>query len=506
MSLLDMIIRWLTPRRTAASPGRAHAGVPPIDVQAVIDRLDLEGEGRRLGAAGIPAPDARALTGPELKAMALVEAYRHDVAEAAKARLLLLDEGIARCDATQDVNRALQAGDEFERRASTLMSSAEAQLRGLAAHAARARQQLDDFRQRAGLARDPVVHGVLWSAIRWMLLALAVMLEAGLNAALFAQGLDSGLLGGFFMAGLLAFVNVAIAFLLGRYMVRYAFHARPLPRLAGGLAWAAAAGLIAFLGLGIAQVRDALNADLKDPAVVALAALQGANRFQLHDVFSYALWLVSGIFGLVALLDGLFAVDLYPGYTRVAVAAMDAQAAFDEGVAEVGDALEALREAALAQVERTAGEVAGRVAALASLVGDKREAANRLGNGLREADLALRAVLGAFRSANEMARPAGTPRPAWFDEPPPLSPLRLPDFAPASDQAILEAQRALVNGFLQQVEAIRSRIQAAYVQSFDHLKPLGVHFSATPAASGEPALSPGTPAPTTTTPPLPSAP
>ena len=121
-----------------------------------------------------------------------------------------------------------------------------------------------------------------------------------------------------------------------------------------------------------------------------------------------------------------------------------------------------------------------------SLVNDKRQATARLATALRDADQVQAALLGRFRTENELHR-RGVPRPVYFDMPPDphgARPLQLPEPNVAADEANLASQRAQLQALLADEQAIRGRIQAAFNQQFDQLTPLGAHFQAGTAGKG----------------------
>ena len=87
----------------------------------------------------------------------------------------------------------------------------------------------------------------------------------------------------------------------------------------------------------------------------------------------------------------------------------------------------------------------------------------------------LDALLRQFRTENEYSR-NGLPRPKYFDSKPALIPLPFPDFSTDDDRQELTIQTALVNSLLAEVQDIRARIQKAFNEQFDLLKPLGAHY------------------------------
>src|SRR4029077_17292735 len=105
-----------------------------------------------------------------------------------------------------------------------LLGEREALLRELHEAAASARAELGAFVARNRLARAPDYPGPAGRTLLAGLLVLMVVLEGLANAFFFAAGVESGLLGGFVYAALFAAINVALAYLVGKYGVRELAH------------------------------------------------------------------------------------------------------------------------------------------------------------------------------------------------------------------------------------------------------------------------------------------
>jgi len=137
--------------------------------------------------------------------------------------------------------------------------------------------------------------------------------------------------------------------------------------------------------------------------------------------------------------------------------------------------LEELKNEELRVIDETLRKSQSDLAVFATLLDDKRTASLRLMTALRDADNSLDAVLHNFRTENEVYR-KGIPRPSYFDKSPTLRPLKLPEFDTSVNEAELKGYQKEVDSFLEEVEDIRGRIQAAFNQQFDILKKLDTHF------------------------------
>jgi hypothetical protein len=97
MSLLQREWGWLTQARQR-NGGKAHPDLNPYDVKRLVEELNLKAEARRLGEAGVPAPDATRPGGAEAEAIQRVDRVRQDYVDWAAVRLSVLNERLEKTD------------------------------------------------------------------------------------------------------------------------------------------------------------------------------------------------------------------------------------------------------------------------------------------------------------------------------------------------------------------------------------------------------------------------
>lgn len=473
MGFFSKLVGWFTSGSTSAQK-KAHPDLRPIDVQKLSQELDLQAHAKRLGEAGVPAPDAVLPSGPEQAVIQRVEKARQDYVDWAVLRLGVLNQNISKEDITQDLNRARQADQEFGRKASTLLAEKDSLLRSLAETARSRSLELRAFKAENGLTRDAHYPEGGQLALRWSLLAFLVVVEGIANAGFFAQGVTTGLIGGAIYAMSFAALNVGVAFVFGLFLVRYRAHRSVFLAFLGWLGVLLAFTFIITVSLGIAHFRDALTADMTSPAAAALTTLKGAP-LQLRDLMSWGLFGISLMFGVGALVDGLYLDDLYPGYGPVYRKARQAVDDYEDELSAMREELEELKDEELSLLDKTIKRAEISVRSFAGLVEDKKSAQSRLQTAFHDADNALNALLHEFRTENEVAR-RGRARPSYFDKPPQLNSVVVPNFEIEKNQEDLQRQERSFHKLLQEFEDIRGRIQAAFNQQFDRLKPLDVQF------------------------------
>lgn len=473
MGVLRNIWDWLTSSGRTRR-GDRHIELYELNVGQLARDFDLERKATELGTSGMPAPTAVELSGPESTIIQHVDRARHDFVEWGSRRVGVLKAEIARCDVTASVNRARQADAEFARRASSEIAEQETLVRKLRLRAMDESKQLKHFQQRHALDRDARVPTRSKVFLTYALVSLLVIVEAAANAFFFAQGVDFGLIGGFVYAALFAVINVVVAFLLGKYLVGFVFHHKLWGKLIGLVGSVLAIVAMVSVALLIAHMRDAIGLGGDEPAKLALATLKSAT-FELRDVNSWFLMAVSIFFALIALFDGLYSNDLYPGYGRRFASAEEAVDEYREELDALRGQLADLKTQALGDLESNVEASRVAIVRLDERINEKRTAELRLSGAILSATRAMDALLHVFRSHNERHRD-GAPVPAYFNTTPTLETLRLPDFDLESDGEFLRTQQAQLVVLLSEVEPLRARIQAAFNRQLDSFKPLGEHF------------------------------
>lgn len=474
MAFLRRFWTWLT-TATAGKPKKGHPDLYPIEIDKLAKELNLAFEAKRLGEAGLPAQDSQSLCGPESAIVQRVEKIRQDYVDWAVLRLNILSGDMQRRNVTQEVNRARQADHEFGRKAGGMMAQKYSLLRSLGDAARKQQSELDEFRKMNLLTRSARIPTSGESYFQYAVLLLFVVLEGAINASVFAKGLDTGLLGGFVEALLLAMINVAVAFLFGKFAIRYMNHVQPAVKAAGFFAFAFSLVVMVVVAFGIGHYRDSLTLQSSAPAKAALDALLN-NTFHLADIWSWGLLVCTIVFGLLSLFDGLATSDLYPGYGAITLHTQSAIEDYEEEINILRGDLDALKDRELEELDETVKNSQASVAAYGGLIEDKKLAFARLSTALRDADHSLDALLRKFRTENELHR-KGVKRPDYFNVMPSLTPIRLPDFSVEGDLAVLNDQRTQVAALLADVQNVRAGIQTAYNQHYNQVQPLDSHFS-----------------------------
>lgn len=474
MRILQWFKEWATKSKRSTEMPR-HPDLHPINVSKITQELNLLEDAKRLGQGGIPASDAKDLTGPESAALQVIETYRQGYLVWAVARMNILSMDLGKINIEAALNRALNADKEFERKAAGLLSDRHSDIQTLKNAATRATKELEDFKASNGLTTLAQWPAGTTAFMWYSMVVLLVVFEGILNAGFFAQGLNSGLLGGLTYAGVLALINVGIAFIFGKWVVRNLNHIKLAQKIGGALGLFLALGLIVLVGLSIAHFRDAMTAESVAPPISAFEALK-TSPFQLRDILSWGLFILSITFGVIGLADGYKTDDPYPGYGKISRRTQQVVDDFEAEIEDLREQLEELKNEELESLEEALKSSQADLAVYKSRIEEKEAAAIRLSTALQNAENALAALLRSFRNENELYR-QGLARPAYFDTLPAMKELPFPDFSSEADRVAHAAHAVHVQRLINEMEQIRARIQDAFNHQYDLLKPLGTHFT-----------------------------
>ncbi len=474
MKLRDALKKWLF-APAVARRASLRLELYPLDVDAIARELELQEEARKLAQVNLPSLEQSVVSAAEAKVTQRVEKARRDYLEWASARLGHLNELLSRSDVTRPISEAAGAHKEFERTASKHLAENASLVDELAAKAKTSERELEAFRERNRLERAARYPEGSASFLRYCLLALMIVFEGALNSFFFSQGLDSGLLGGFIYAAVLATLNLGAAFIIGKMGIPFVLHRRPALRALGMVAIAAALFCMMSAGLTIAHFRDALTAEIAEPAEAAWNALRD-SPFHLRDISSWLLFAISVAFAMAALFDGLFSDDVYPGYGTHDRRARGGRDDYLDQLQEIREELEQMKNESLEAFDEQLERIEAGIARYESLMADKQSTAIKLKAALANAENCLDALLKTFRDANALGR-TDEARPRYFDSRASLPRLVLPDFDAARDASALARQRALAGGLLGEAPSIRAAIQAAFNSQYDMLKPIDEHFT-----------------------------
>ena len=446
----------------------------PLDLDELKAELKVEYHAKRLGEIGLPAANDEKLTGAEEAIKGRLESARRDALSWATHRLKTIHNRLAELDITPIVNRSLQADEEFERQANSMLSDEEPALRSTHQAAVTATRELEQFKIKHGLQRAAKTQSGTRVFTLSMVLILMVLVEAAVNAKLFAASFDGGIMEGGTWALGLAVLNVAWSYSWGRFCLPNALHVNAARKILGWFSIIPAFSGAVAVGLITSHFRDALSAGAdigsNEAAKIALDTLT-QTPFHFADAFSMLLFGLSVGFAIFSYFDGFYWKDGYPGYTAVQQQANEAVDAYEGEVEEVRAKLNDLKEQFLRELDDDRDTSKNHVVAYTHEIEEKRVTQQRVQALLHQAQNLSSSLIALFRSENEVYR-KGAPTPDYFNQGILFQDITLPDFDTEPQEILLGRQQTLLSSLHSRTEVIRQRIQSSFNSKFDQLQPV----------------------------------
>ena len=440
---------------------------PGLGVNTIVKHFNLLDEGKKLGLLGLPPFHSKELSSIELEVLRFIEHEREKIKQKCHQDIEKIDAGIAETLTHQnDLKTGLLTAD-FERQALVIVNQQHAWLDKLASSAKRNLQELDAFKSNNQLTRDARFPDGSAVFYRYALLILLIAFEGVFNASFFAEGLSTGLLGGFFYAVTLAGINVVTAFILGKTAVRWAFHINPVPKTLGIFAFIATLCIIVTNAIAIGHLRSAILLESTNPTQDAFYTLI-ANPMGFNDLMAWVLFLVTIGFGIAAMTDGLFLDDLYPGYGNAYRRAKMAVDEFEEEFEEVRAEFEEVKEENLAALDTEIRKANELLIRFSQQLEEKKSIYKSWAQKLSDSEVVLYATLRAFRSENSKHRKDSL-LPSYFDTLPTLKEVSLPKPNMQQHEAELQEMQRQVKQIETSLPSRKARIHELFDSHIQHL-------------------------------------
>ena len=149
------------------------------------------------------------------------------------------------------------------------------------------------------------------------LILIMLSIEIVLNGTFIGMGLEQGLIGGIGVALSLSFINIGFGFLSGFIFLRYLKYRNILIRLTCCIFLVLyIVGIIAF-NFGIGFYRDLSAQYITHVTPIQIIKQITQNPFGMKDTISLILVIIGSSFSFIAMIDGYFFDDTYPGYGAV---------------------------------------------------------------------------------------------------------------------------------------------------------------------------------------------
>lgn len=325
---------------------------------------------------------------------------------------------------------------------------------------ARARE-LRGFQARHGLTREPHLLPRRQETFRWLIVGILILLESILNGLFFAEGSDTGLVGGVTQALVLSFLNVGSASLFALYLLPLLRHARRSLLCVGLIGLVVYLCWLLGLNLSIAHFRDLF---IEGGGAVSMASMLSellGSPLNLKDAQSWLLFSLGVAFSIIAVIDVAGIKDPYLGYGAYGRRREDAVREYNDFKSRCMVGLTDTRDDALAKMASVITEMKSAEYDLRLAVGGRTRLIQDFKAFLDHLDDAYRRLIQTYREANRRARSDAGPtrfnlrsqRPPCLSTPPTPE---LPDLAGDARKHVVERMEHFIrelNGRFEEVVA-----------------------------------------------------
>ena len=408
--------------KSGATPGRAdYAGTPgsfdELDVVALKKNLRLEQRGQDRGAQDSPPQDMAGFDDVEQEIVTRIETDRRESNNVYIDQLRSYRERAANLGFRQRLDRLASAADKAVSDLKKLENLERDRLYQARKAVVLSSRELERFRAEHRLTR-PSQHPV--SRVFHLGILVVILLgEAIMNGSFLAEGHEFGLVGGMSLAGLIAALNLAYGFVVGRWIAPLTIHVRGWRRVLGFVVLPVLVALDAFSALAVAHYRDAMvSGPLDNPGGYAIDMIQrialSPEMLRLDTIESWLLALMTLAFWIIAAADGWKYDDPYPGYGSITRKHdVDAENYFAVK-SEIFDNLTHARDEALEDMSQAAHEIDERKGELRSINEGRTRLVRQFEEYLSHLEQVGNDLLQTYREANRRAR--GTLAPRHFSE------------------------------------------------------------------------------------------
>ena len=291
---------------------------PPLDVEQIARELRVSERAEEAGETGHPPPDA---VGPDLVELDILAEIERRARKANEDYLSQRDLYEGR------IRRAVIGADQrvkIEAAGQNALADFKARIIDDQNHLHIMRQEVEGreeefrvFRERHDLQRLPKTVSPGEQVLRFMVLAVFVILESILNGMFFAEGSEAGLIGGFVQALVLSLLNVGVATLYARYGLPLLHHRSAIVKVVGLSIVSAFVFWLVGLNLAIGHFRDLFIDGAGHVQMARLLDRLSNSPLLLSDAKSGLLVLLGIGLGVLSVIDAAGTRDLYPGFAAV---------------------------------------------------------------------------------------------------------------------------------------------------------------------------------------------
>jgi hypothetical protein len=240
-------------------------------------------------------------------------------------------------------------------------------------------------------------------------LAFLFVSETYINAIFLSKGNALGFIGAAAEALVFAVLNVLVSFGIGLGGLRQLNHRNFFRKFLGLLSFAAWIGFIVLLNLALAHYREAsgtLYEDLGEQVITRLSQMPAG----LKDIRSWLFFGTGLVWSALALIDGIFFTDPYPGYASLERRVRKSHQDYINHKGSLIDQLRDIRDDAAHRMAEAQTDLDKRRAEHTAILAGRAWTIELFGQHQDQLERAGNTLLSKYRSANRQTRSSTAPK------------------------------------------------------------------------------------------------
>jgi hypothetical protein len=274
-------------------------------------------------------------------------------------------------------------------------------------------QERDDFKTENRLRRAPRLSSAIATTLKVVLLAFLFVSETYINAVFLAKGNALGFIGAAAEALVFAILNVLVSFGVGVGGLRQLNHPSFFRKSVGLLSFVAWIGFAVLLNLALAHYREASGTiydDLGEQVIMRLSQTPAG----LKDIKSWLFFGIGLVWSALALIDGIFFTDPFPGYASLERRVRKSHQDYINHKGSLIDQLRDIRDDAARQMAEAQSDLDKRRAEHTAILAGRAWTIELFEQHQDQLERAGNALLSKYRTANRQTR--SSPAPKRFEE------------------------------------------------------------------------------------------
>ena len=392
-------------------------GFPSLDVERIAHDLEIEAHAEENGKHNQPAANSESPDSNEGNILAEIENRKRKAEEEYRMGIDNYDARIrGALTSTNQLTKINAAGEaalvDFSVQAKDNLENLNHPYEAVQDREA----EYKEFRAKNGLERRPKIVDSREKIFRWLIIGIFVLAESAINGGFFAEGSETGLIGGFLEAFVLSILNISIAVLYGIYALPLLWHVQPKKKYFGMFAL-----LLYFVGalafnLMIGHVRDLfIETNGKIPYNEILQRLQ-ETPFVFVEAKSFFLMALGLLISVVAVIDAKGMDDRYQGYGEVGRLRDEARKDYADLKWRCRIGLTERRDTAINEMSEVIDVMQENQFELQQAILGRSRLHNDFRSYLKHLEGCYTRLIQQYREANEIAR--SEPPPAYFQKQP----------------------------------------------------------------------------------------